>query len=369
MERGTMPELANQIMQLRRTKRDFLAPTRAIAVMPDRDEITLCGPDVRDNRVEGPFEMNGIFHDQIADHLHIRKDYYRDLGREHPDVRRILLNALLERAPEEEVRMVRTLEGKARALVSDRYNRLDHEDVLQAVAPVFQNLQVQGRVASITDSYMYLEVTTPKLEGEVRRGDVIQAGIALSNSEVGYGAVNVESMLFRLACLNGAIQRQMLRRTHLGSRMVSEGAHGQPIQLSAETRAVDNLAFWGTVRDVVRFALTEKVFGEMLRNAQRAANLEIPPEVNKPKLVQMIADDNGFSQDETDTFLSRLMESKDMTAWDMANALTAVAHNLEDTDRAVAMQRIGGEVIEMEPIEWDRAMQRAVSYKPKRRRE
>lgn len=43
----------------------------------------------------------------------------------------------------------------------------------------------------LTDSRMYIKAINERLELEVKRGDVVQAGIAISNSEVGLGALKV----------------------------------------------------------------------------------------------------------------------------------------------------------------------------------
>ena len=37
---------------------------------------------------------------------------------------------------------------------------------------------------------MYLKVVNPRLQDEVRPGDVVQAGVSISNSETGRGAVS-----------------------------------------------------------------------------------------------------------------------------------------------------------------------------------
>lgn len=38
---------------------------------------------------------------------------------------------------------------------------------------------------------MYIKVVTPRLSFEVKKGDIVQGGIVLSNSEVGEGAVKI----------------------------------------------------------------------------------------------------------------------------------------------------------------------------------
>jgi hypothetical protein len=36
---------------------------------------------------------------------------------------------------------------------------------------------------------MYIKAICPRIQAEVKKGDIVQAGIAISNSEVGMGSV------------------------------------------------------------------------------------------------------------------------------------------------------------------------------------
>jgi len=42
---------------------------------------------------------------------------------------------------------------------------------------------------------MYLKVVTPRLEFEVAPGDIVHAGIVVTNSEVGCGTLSVQPLL------------------------------------------------------------------------------------------------------------------------------------------------------------------------------
>ena len=55
----------------------------------------------------------------------------------------------------------------------------------------------------LTETKMYLKVVTPRVEFEVAPGDVVQAGIVITNSEVGCGTLSVQPLIFRLVCRNG----------------------------------------------------------------------------------------------------------------------------------------------------------------------
>ena len=45
---------------------------------------------------------------------------------------------------------------------------------------------------------MYIKASLPSLQREVNKGDVVESGVIISNSEVGYGAVNVSPFIKKL---------------------------------------------------------------------------------------------------------------------------------------------------------------------------
>jgi hypothetical protein len=101
--------------------------------------------------------------------------------------------------------MLRTLDGSMRAFLSDRYRRLDNYDLASAVLPVLKEMGEGLKIVSteLTESKMYIKVINERLELEVKQGDVVQAGMVISNSEVGMGSLKVEPLIYRLICTNG----------------------------------------------------------------------------------------------------------------------------------------------------------------------
>ena len=70
---------------------------------------------------------------------------------------------------------------------------------------------------------MYLKVVHAGIAFEVAPGDVVQAGVVVSNSEVGCGMLSVQPLAFRLVCSNGLIASdRMLRKTHVGRSLEPE---------------------------------------------------------------------------------------------------------------------------------------------------
>ena len=67
-------------------------------------------------------------------------------------------------------RMVRTLEGTARAFLSDGFRRIDNEIVVDGLVPVAMKMGGLLKSVNVSDDYMNLTILFPKIEGEIRRG-------------------------------------------------------------------------------------------------------------------------------------------------------------------------------------------------------
>jgi hypothetical protein len=170
---------------------------------------------------------------------------------------------------EEERRMLRTLDGQVRAVLSDRYRRLDNFDLAESVLPILQQLpEVRFESVELTETKMYLKCITPRLKYEMAPGDVVQAGVVISNSEVGQGTLSVQPLLFRLVCSNGLIAAdRSLRKTHVGRALGGEDERIQVYQ--DDTLRADDKAFFLKVRDVVQAAVSEATFRQTAQKMQK----------------------------------------------------------------------------------------------------
>jgi len=71
----------------------------------------------------------------------------------HPDVLASTVNALFQREPDQ--RMIRTLDGRVRAFLSDRYRPLDNDELAEVVFPTLANLDVEILSCEITERRLY----------------------------------------------------------------------------------------------------------------------------------------------------------------------------------------------------------------------
>ena len=248
--------------------------------------------------------------------------------------------------------MVRTMDGNARAFLSDRYRPLDNFDLATAVLPKLRDTFCEVKSSELTESRFYVQAVTDRVTAEVGRGDVVQAGMVISNSEVGLGSVKVEPLVFRLVCLNGMIVADSsIRKYHVDRR-------GQEFDLldgaaefyRDETRKLDDRSFFAKVQDVVEATLDQVKFGRIVERLQEAAERRI--EGDPVKVVEVTAKRADLSEGEQRSVLRYLIEGGDLSQWGLTNAVTRTAEDAESYDRAVELERVGGRVIELSPTEW-----------------
>lgn len=292
------------------------------------------------------FPIRPYAHGQIAAHLKIPKRYYDRMLEEAPE---LLAENVNEWIPNGSSRMLRTMDGDIRAFMSDRYRALDNNELAEAVLPTLidtPGLSVQS--CQVTERHLYIKAVTDRVTFEVKRGDVVQAGIVISNSEIGAGSVRIEPMLYRLVCLNGMIAASSLRKYHIGGR---QGGDDVQELLTDATKRTKDAAFWMEVRDVVQGSLSQEGFEGIVARVQAAAN--DPIEGHLDKVIEVVAQTLTLSEGESAGVLRHLATGGDLTRWGMANALTRYSQDVGDYDRATEFERMGGKVIELPRNDWE----------------
>lgn len=342
-------ELAAKITAQSELKQDYIAPSKALATTVDADDgvVKLIVPD------KGHFPLLPVAHDQLATHTKIPRDYYKRMQTEHPTLLVNNINAWFGRFKPEDKRMVRTLGGDARALLSNKYQRIENEEIANAALPVLADLPgVQIVSSEVTDKRLYIHFVIPSVQGELvvtkgklKVGDVVQAGGVISNSEVGLGSVSIEGLIWRLICLNGMKSGETFRRHHVGRRTDDDAA-----LYAQDTLKADDKAILLKVRDMVRAVVDQTRFAATLAKLQDLTTGVI--EGDPAKAVEVLARKVGASDTERGGILRSLIEGGDLSRWGIVNAITAQAHTAASYDRAVEFEGLGGSLVDLPASEW-----------------
>ncbi|AEF88738.1 hypothetical protein DelCs14_1709 [Delftia sp. Cs1-4] len=342
----TLVQLAQELERQLSTKKDLvLHPSMMRHETGDQGKGSL----VIDHPNGGTFTVTELARRQLAAKLNIPYPYYDRMRKEQPKLLDNNVNTWLQCG--EGHAMVRTLDGQARAVLSDRYRRLDNYDLANAVIPILQTLpDMRFESVELTDTRMYLKVVVPPMAYTMEPGDIVQAGVVITNSEVGHGTLSVQPLLYRVVCSNGLIvPDHALRKTHIGRALGTEDNNVQVYQ--EETLQADDRAFFLKVRDVVQSTVTEHTFKEAARKMQRTMGIKLTGD--PVKSVEVLANRYDLNEGERSGVLRHLINGGQLSAYGLVNAVTHFSQEIPNYDRATEFEEIGGKMIEQSPKEWE----------------
>ena len=342
-------EIARELDRQFNNKRDYLANTAAIEVKVQDGKPAIHGLNGTD------YGIGEVANRQISERLGIPFVYYNRLREASPALLADNINYWLKKNPER--RLIRTLDGKARAFLSDRFRPIDNFDLAESVLPIISAAGCRIESAEITEKKFYIKAVSEKVTGEVRKGDVVQAGIVVSNSEVGFGTVSVSPLIFRLVCLNGLIVTDSaLRKYHVGKISDAfglgddtEGGKGA-IEYKSDTVAAGNKAFFLKARDVVSGVLDAAVFGKFVDRLRATTSREM--EASPVAVVETVRDRFDLSEKEGDSVLNHLIKGGDLSQYGLLNAITRASQDVEDYDRATEFEALGGRIMDITAQDW-----------------
>ena len=353
----SIEEFVAEVKRRDETKKDYVASTNALRIFSDEDGSRLTfGTDSN-----GGLPVNDVAHAQIAARLGIPKQYYDRMRSEAPALLDGNVGHWFNTKPEK--RLVRVLDGKVRAFLSDRYARIDNVDVLSAISQPLSYLKDEygAYVASseITDKRIYLKVVVPGIEAKIERGnhtflpnggDIVQAGFVIENSEVGHGAFSVKQMVFRLVCLNGLIRGETLRQTHVGARITGGG---DDRLWSDATRRSEDHTILLAAKDVVKAAVDETRFQALVARLGETCNT--PASVDPVATVTMLGKTHSLSEGEQGKVLACFVSDaaqNGLGLFGAVNAVTRASQNVTDYERATELEELGGKLLDTTPSEW-----------------
>jgi hypothetical protein len=376
MKRGmSLENLLTTVIEQRESKRDFVANTK--------EAISMVAADDMPNGValvllkEGASELERFSitencHRQIAGRLSIPiKHYFRLLA----DYRELVLNevnAIFKKEPQ--TRLLRTLDGKARAFLSDRYRTIDNDEVIEQVLPPIVQGDVPSQLLSsnVSENAMHIkvlftgddlaqdigELSRPQnhiggqANGETR--DIIRPGAVISNSETGHGRLRIDGFFYRDYCLNGCVYGTeeifSYKRNHIGGRL--EGDESFRV-FSDDTKRKQNELIIAEITDAMQ-ALTNRENVQKMGDKLRA--LKQGEQVSDAfAAVDQLAKEVDIRDGEKQDIISNLLSDGDFTRWGMLNAVTKVANtDAVDYERACELENIGSQIIDMQFQQWNR---------------
>jgi len=347
----TLTQLAQEIERQSNAKRDFIVPTPALKVVADRGQVAI---EFGDQRAV----INDLAHRQIAEHAGIPIKYYDRMREQAPELLAQNIHEWFMRDPAK--RMIRTLDGKVRAFMSDRYRPLENSELCEAVLPPLLEAGVEVLSCDVTETRLYIKAVDQRIARDIPKGgkmgdgkhvifDTCCPAITIANSEVGMGMLAIQTSVFTKACTNlGTFGDTHIKKYHIGGKHEIQGDAVYSV-LSDQTRRLTDAALWAQSRDVVRAAFSEAQFASTCKKLTEATHDKIE---NPTEIIELTAKKFGVGENEKTSILKHLIEGGDLSRYGLFNAVTRTAEDLASYDRATDFERMGGQIIELSKNEW-----------------
>lgn len=339
---GSLQAMAAELDRQETVKQDYVVPATEISIAktPYEDEPyhVLFGDD--------EFAPTKRFHAQVADKLKIPKNYYDRMKEESPYLLAENVNHWFGES--EKKHMVRTLDSKARALVSDRFFPMDNMFVMNAILPSLSaDMGIEFKTNTLTDDRMYMQLIFRNMQKDIVVGDAVQWGLSFTNSETGLGAFDIKTYVWRLKCSNGLIGQSLIRKFHVGRQLKTED-EGYEL-FKSDTVMADVKALELKTRDIVSNMINGPMFDEYVLTMQGARE----DEIRKPeKVIENVTRRMNISEKHREDMLESMVIDKEFNRYGLANSITALAHKLEDPDEQYEVEKLGHKIITLQPSEW-----------------
>jgi len=382
----TLSQLAAELERQVTSRKDFIAPQSAIqAVVVESPTTGAVVPEVVDASSDfdrlmkrevaiaglpnsGPINITPFAHGQLSDHLGIPKKYYDRMAAEQPELLAMNINAWLAADPTNR-RMLRTIDGRVRGILSPKFRALDNFELAQAVLPVLLQNNAQIVSSELTETRMYIKAILPALSDELPMGlafgtghnmigqagtdrGKLVAAITISNSDIGAGTLRVEPSVFTTWCTNLAIMQQAaMKKYHAGRANSADDATWEVF--GDDTKRANDAAFWLQVRDITMAAFDEKMFRAAVASLRKTAENPIKSD-DLPAVVATTIEQLALPQGVNNGLLKALAAGGDLTQWGLSSAITRVAGETADYETATQLERAGGQVLALGERDWSK---------------
>ena len=358
----TLQELSTTVSAINTSKRDFLADTKTLEMRPifgADGQVKNTGIYSNQADLNFPSSVQPHAHKQIAQRLGIGTKYYNKLLQNYPDLLCQNVNTLFQN--ENETRYIRCLDTNlssqslpesydgVRAILSSRYRQIDNHLVLQTVMPVLYEQQanygMEIKACEVNANSLYVKALFPKIESEVVKGDIVQAGVCIKNSEIGTGRFEISLFFYRLACTNGMVVQDKGHRNNHSGRDLSNDEHYSFFQEDT-TKAIEN-AFSLQTRDKLKALINPSTYESALLEMSQSAERKF--EGSPQTMLQEVTKKLGMSEKESADSLLHLMSGgiPQNTDWGIANAITRTAEDAKTMRDATRLEKSGYEVVKL----------------------
>lgn len=374
--RGTLTSLVAELDRQKATKLDFVVDSRTVRV-----------ERAKGGANDGAMMLVGLTNQArefVQDGMPILPKALLQFGeRVTPNIPTKFLKELLEQRPDRcaelitnllhdtgNRNLIRCLEGRVRAFLSNKFRIIDHYDLAFAALDVAREKGAEVFECGLSDTSMRLKLCDRKVWDVIdtvrqdskgswyagglgdqkflskvaahSKGDLpggpgtVHPAATISNSETGHGGLNTRISILAGICFNLATVETVVARVHLGEVM-------EVGILSQEAIAADSKAIMLKARDAIRAAFTPETFAKLVAKCRAAA--EDPIEAPTTAVNNLVAN-AGLSDAARDSILAHFLKDYNPTRYGLAQAVARYAQESDDADASSDIEILSGKLIE-----------------------
>ena len=352
MKQGmTFDDVVAQVERDAQHRNDFFAPNNELRLSTEGSQSHLLTP-------QGEFTLRETAHLHLGEVTGIDRRYYQRLRHEAPALLAENVNHWLSLSGPKP-RLVRALDTDVRALASVRYATLDNDALLAAVEPVICDLGATLDSCYLDEEGLTLKLVTPKLQGEVKKGDVVQAGLLIRNSETRQGALAVQPLIFRLVCTNGLIlggaSGRAASRRHVGRDWRSDNEYFGAVPENFERTAWEQ-GIWSQLQTNIREVISAEAFQGFLERLSATTKLQttLEPEEVVERL-GLLGPEYKLGPELQAQVVGHIhADGYDGSLWSIVNGVTRAAQDVMTYEVSTGLEELGGRLSALNPREWER---------------
>jgi hypothetical protein len=371
--RGNLQNLVAELDRQKESRIDFVADVRHLGVECDGGvKLIPTTGQALEWMPDGPMMFNRSAHHQLGEKCSpsIPNKFFDRMLEENPRRLAELINGL--HADDPKKRLVRCLDNKVRAWLSNSYRVLENHDIAFTCLDEARKKDAQVIEASLSDTHMRIKFTTQsvwdkidvvqrsgpqggwyagaignkELQGRTILGaavrDTLPGGpgtihpvVTALNSETGHGGYHIRVGILMGICFNVATLETVVSRVHLGERL-EEGIFSQ------ETITAESKAIMLKARDAVRAAFDPEKFKAMVAKAKRAQ----ADAVEQPSAaIDNVIATGLVNEEQREALLTYFVRDYDPTRFGFAQAVSRMAQDTDDPDAAGDLEALAGRII------------------------
>ena len=380
--RGSLDELVAELRRQQETKLDFVCDVRQLLLGihddaepgKEREALTMFarpGSGMASELVpDGGLRVKDQALQQMGDRSgpNIPWTYLQRLRDERPLTAVDLLNQT--HFDMQSRRFIRCLDGKVRAVLSDRYRVIDNYDIAFSALQVAHQHGGEVIEAALSDKRMrikftsrdvwdvinetrrdpnsgnwyagglgnqkHLSAVSARTRGELPGGPgTVHPLVTVRNSETGHGGFGVRVGILKGICFNLATVEDVVTQVHLGGSL-------EPGLFSAEAIEADTKAIMLKARDAVAGAFKLDVFRKLVARVRASQDATIE---DASHAAENVVKHTAVLEGELDSLLAYFHRDYDATAFGMAQAVSRLAQDTVDAEHAADLEDAAGEIM------------------------